>query len=496
MKRLLLLLLLLCASPARAFVEFYCDFTNGDNLNSGSTTNALALQSYTSKVVVGGWDSATGIFTVASGSPSGDGVAVGDWASVYVTAGATVAVFVARVLARDTTTITVSLVAKSGTAPATDALGATTIRVGGVWKGPNALISFPFGFVLATMTNLNSGVAQGVPPRVNLKATATYAITKLVTNAQSGPIVWQGMSAWGTPGDLGKATIDCATVGVGIAVFTSSGQNCDYLDLIFSNSGATSGSNDGTSWANSEQTITRCVVHDVRRTGFSCSGSSVSFIECEAYLCNASNTSLNGGFALSANDFALRCISHDNAGNLNNGFVVGSFSVLSGCIADTCGFSGFKVSAIAGASLISCDAYNNTGDGIDFSGAGALPIIIESCNLIKNGGWGINSSGSSIRHGLITNCGFGVGTQVNTSGDVATTLIGATQVSGSVSYPTGLTPWVDPANGDFRINLPQAKAAGRGSFTETQASYTGTIGYPDIGAAQHRPAVLSYPTSQ
>jgi len=97
---------------------------------------------------------------------------------------------------------------------------------------------------------------------------------------------------------------------------------------------------------------------------------------------------------------------------------------------------------------------------------------------------------------LIMNCGFGVGTQVNVSGDIFTTRIGAIQVVSSVSYPTGLTPWVDPANGDFRINLPQARAVGRGTFTQTQASYAGTVAYPDIGAGQHRPAVLSYPFSQ
>ncbi len=56
--------------------------------------------------------------------------------------------------------------------------------------------------------------------------------------------------------------------------------------------------------------------------------------------------------------------------------------------------------------------------------------------------------------------------------------------SGSITYAADVTPWVDPANGDFRITLAAAKSAGRGSFTQTQSSYTGTIGYPDIGAAQ------------
>ena len=56
---------------------------------------------------------------------------------------------------------------------------------------------------------------------------------------------------------------------------------------------------------------------------------------------------------------------------------------------------------------------------------------------------------------------------------------------GAVTYGANLTPWVDPANGDFRINLAAAKGAGRGTFLQTSASYTGTVGFPDIGAAQH-----------
>jgi len=492
-------LLVLCVvSSEAAYTEFYTDFTNGDNLNSGSTTNAAATISYTSSIVANGWDSTTGIFTVATGNPSGAGIPLNEWASVYVTAGATVATYVARITATNDTTITVSLTAKSGTAPATDSLGATTIRVGGVWKGPNAAISFPFGFVTATLTNLNSGVAQGLSPRVNLKATATYAITAVVTNAQTGPIVWQGMTAWGTPGDLGKATIDCATSGAGVGILTASGANNDYIDLIISNSGASSGSTtDGFSITGNRNTVTRCVVHDVRRDGFSPSGAPTILVECEAYLCNKSNTSGHGGFITAGNAvYFIRCMAHDLAGNVNGGFQVCSQAFLLHCVADTCGGTGFVHGTASGVMFIGCDAYNNTGAGIDLTIASASFLVVENCNFVKNGGWGINSSGGTSRNGLITNCGFGVGTQVNASGDINTTRMGSILITGSISYPTGLTPWVDPANGDFRINLPQARAVGRGTFTQTQASYTGALAYPDIGAGQHRPAVLSYPFSQ
>ena len=53
-----------------------------------------------------------------------------------------------------------------------------------------------------------------------------------------------------------------------------------------------------------------------------------------------------------------------------------------------------------------------------------------------------------------------------------------------MNFASDVTPWVDPANGDFRINLAAAKGAGRGSYTQNAGG--GTVGYPDIGAAQHQ----------
>jgi len=241
----------------------------------------------------------------------------------------------------------------------------------------------------------------------------------------------------------------------------------------------------------------RCVAHDIRRSGFLISGTSNNAIECEAYLCNTSNTGSRGGIdAAGSPSFVIRCFSHDNAGNVNNGFVMNSGSFAFNCIADTCGNAGFFVNSISTAVVIGCDSYNNVGDGLNMSVGSAMCLIVQNSNFIKNSGWGINASNANFRNGLLTNCGFGIGTQTNTLGDIVTGKTSCIAISGTIGYPTGLTPWVDPANGDFRINLPQARAVGRGTFTETQASYTGTIAYPDIGAGQHRPAVLSYPFSQ
>jgi len=59
------------------------------------------------------------------------------------------------------------------------------------------------------------------------------------------------------------------------------------------------------------------------------------------------------------------------------------------------------------------------------------------------------------------------------------------QTSGSVTYASGVTPWVAPSTGYFTVNLAAARGAGRGSFTKTGISKTGTARRPDIGPAQY-----------
>lgn len=471
---LTLLLSVSLAAGATTFTEFYVQ-TTGSNLNAGSTTGDNAVYTATN----GNWDG-TSIYIPTDGSNPSGTVSVGDWASVYLDA-ATVAVYVARV-----TTVTnavnggiiLDTSAKGGTAPASGGTG-RTIKVGGAWKGPNAAESFPFGFVTATMTNLNSGVAQGFVPRVNIKGGTTYNITAAMIHANNGPVRFQGYTS--SVGDSGKATIDGGTSGISYILLTVSAANTDIADLIFANNGA-SGSAVGISSTGVENCFIRDVVHDVRGSGFNLAVVSMA-MECEAYLCNKNGATAHGFAVTTIGGTLLRCVSHDNAGANTDGFNLGAGTVMERCIADSNGRNGATFTGVTQMFFNGCDFYNNTGSGIDLSGASATVAIIQNSNFIKNGAFGINSSGSPIRNGQIVNCGFGTGTQTNTSGSIAA--VGGMNETGTVNYASNVTPWVDPANGDFRINLSTAEGAGRGAFTETQASYTGTIAYPDIGAAQH-----------
>lgn len=429
----------------------------------------------------GDWDNAAAErFTAAAGTPF-SGVQVGDFASVYLD-GATVAVFVSRVTAVNGggASLDLSTTAKSGTKPAAGATG-RTCTTGGKWKGPNAAENFPFNFVTAAMTN-----ASGHEPRVNFLNTATYSITAAITHTLAGPVQWEGCTT--TPGDGGKATFDGGTSGAAYSLLSVSGAANRVKNFIFSHNGATGAPGNGTVLLTGAGCVVEgCVIHDVRGSGFFLNNSSGEYLECEAYAVGSGTD--QAGFNV-ASGWCVNCISHDNTTSGVHGFN-NNAAALAGflnCIADTNASVGFRFgtgSTIA-CILLNCDSYNNGGDGALVATSSGTPLVFfRNSNLVKNGGYGVNITGAGVKHGVIQNCGFGAGTQVNTSGSVGTP--GFVVESGSVTYAADVTPWVDPANGDFRICLPAALGAGRGAFLQTAASYAGTVGYPDIGASPRYP---------
>ncbi len=462
-----------------AFTEFYCDAATGANINAGDNATTVTTTTNGNYLRAGG-AGGTDLFTATGGTPFST-AAVGDFVSVYAD-GATVTTFTGRITAINAggLSIDISLTAISGTRPATGATG-NSATIGGKWKGPNGTVNFPFNHIANTLTNAALDV-----PRVNFKSGTNYAVTAAITHSLAGPIRFQGYTT--TVNDGGRATIADITTTASYSLFTISSANSDYWDLIFDGSVFTTGASSGVVVNAAETNLMRCVAHDFRGAGFETSANPVVFAECEAYLCNKSSSATTGAFKIASAGCALfRCISHDNlAGDTDgHGFSASSAAYFINCIADSNGGNGFNISATTTGVFSGCDTYNNGAAGIDFSGSTATSVFIENCNFIKNATYGINSSGSLVlRNGLIINCGFGAGTQANGTANVIASLSGIS-TDGSVNYASNVTPWVDPANGDFRINLATAKGAGRGAFTETQASYTGTVGYPDIGAAQH-----------
>lgn len=463
-----------------AFTEFYCDASTGANINAGDLTANGVVTSTN-----GDWGNAVANrFTAAAGTPF-SGVSVGDFASVYVD-GATVAVYIARVTAVNGggASLDLSATAKSGTAPGTSATG-RSCTTGGAWKGPNGTDGFPMnGFVQNTMTN-----SAGDAPRVNLKNNANYAITAAITEAtNSGPKKFEGYTT--TAGDGGLAIVDGGSPSASYVMLAVTNSNIAYEALKFQNNGTTSGTSVGVTCTNGggERTFRRCVFSGMRGYGLTQSGTGDYAIECEAFACGAGNGANSGGFANTLNGPVtyVRCISHDNTGSNVHGFYSTAGASYFHCIADSNGADGFHSAAASLTMLMNCDSYNNGGDGLELSATSACDVYVENSNFVDNGGWGINGSGSGARHGHVVNCAFGSGTAANTSG--TTTGLKSIVETASVTLTSNVTPWTDPGDGDFRISHADAKGTGRGVFLQTQSGYgapNATLGYPDIGAAQH-----------
>ncbi len=325
---------------------------------------------------------------------------------------------------------------------------------------------------------------------MNFKNNATYSVTSNVSGtAQQTAILLQGYSS--TVGDGGRATVDGG--GNNIQVMTL-GQGQSIADFVISNVGVSAGAGVGLG-TNTGCQVFRVIVHDVRGSGISAGGTSV-LTECEVYAFNKSNTAgqsgVTGPFAM------LRCYIHDGTGSNCDGVmtITGGASVaISDNIFDTLGGNGVVVNSSSSGSLVYAlinnnDFYNNTGAAIKVSAvAGNYYLHIENNNFVKNGTYGIDG-GASFTHltGFMFNSGYGSGTQANSSGNYHTTgsliLDDATGSNTAVTYASGVTPWTAPTTGNFSINLATAQGTGRGAFMETDGTNTGTVGYPDIAAAQ------------
>lgn len=446
------------------FTNFCCR-SGGSNLNAGTRTGDSTEPGTSADFTYasGTWVAATGVFSVASGNPQTDGVAVGDWASVYAN-GSTVTGFIGRVTAVSTTTITVSLTAKSGTAP-TDGTSTRTLKIGGAWQGPNGSSGFPLSFMSNTAVN---GMAQ--PVRINMKNDTTYSVTTAIGYTSSTGVNTEGYSSSYGDGDL--ATISASTA---IVLLTFSGAG-KVKHIKFTNS-VVSGTSAGVTMATAGATLERCVVTGVRGNGITITAA-VNVIGCEIYDVNKANTSGAGGISAGGSGaYIADCIIHDNTGSNNCGMQVSSHTRIQRCIIESNGLAGIRCGNFVTLIIDNCDFYNNTGDGINFNN-GTGYSVVKNCNFIKNGGYGVN--GTNLAYVLdIINCGFGAGTMVNTSGK---TNGNAINLVGSVDYPSNVNPYIDSLNGDFRIKIIEALDKGYNNYIQQASSYSGVVGIPLIGA--------------
>ena len=470
------------------FTEFFCNSSAGSNLNGGSDAGSPSATDTASSYGRGTGAGGVDRITASSGTPF-SAATVGQFVGVNATGSTSNAGWITAVLAvngggtsidvADGTTNTRA----AGSRPANNA--SADCRVGGIWQGPSAT-TFPIGFSAGSITNLKN--AAGNPIRFNLLNTASYGGTFASFGGltQDSGTVIQGCTA--TAGDGGKATIS----GTGSNFSLLSAFNC--TDLIFTNN---FGSGSTAMVTVTSGSFRRCVFHDCPAAGVQVSSganNSAYFEECEFYSCNTANNANNGGIVCTSTQGLLvrRCVFHDIAGSNSNGIITTAtlqVMAIEDSIFDTIGASGVSItsSAIRQATFSNCDFYNNT-NGISMTGAAAnARVLVQNCNFVKNVTTGILvSAAPTLMEVFVSFCGFGSGSDANGANTNVSAVTACLVTESSVNYTTPTNPWVDPANGNFRIAVAatQAQQTGRGTFTETASNYTGTQAWPDIGSAQ------------
>jgi hypothetical protein len=480
MKRLLLITYLLFPSLSwAAFTEFYATGL-GTNVNAGSTTSSVPIF-----FEAGGlWTNASGWFFKNGIDLLSSNVAVGQWASVYPDA-STENVFVGLITAVTKTNLVVSLSAKTGIAPADDFVGATTLRVGGAWRGPGLGVSsvssndasFPFCFVGRTLTN-----ASGNPPRVNFKA-GTFNVTNMY-QWSNGAIVWSGYTT--VPGDGGRVIFNGGLAGAAFTLLSGLGANNTFMNMEFDGNGG-SGNASGAMMGSVETVMQNCIFRRMRNAGWRGNGGTHFVVSCESYSNNIGNIASIGGFLGGGTVAYMSCISHDNNSGISaHGYHISGNETLINCISYN--NTGFGISSESSSTLniLNCDLYNNTLGGVRPLTGSSL-INVFNCNFFKTGMAITNASNVNALNGYIVNCAFGSGTMANLVDIGPFTIDFTTSIitNGNFSYTANETPWTDPANGNFTIkSTATTKSAGRLNWTQAMVnSPTNTVGFIDVGAA-------------
>lgn len=297
----------------------------------------------------------------------------------------------------------------------------------------------------------------------------THTVTTTSTNVTGG-VFSNGTNHWvegyqTIRGDVGTApTIQAASSGfTGSTLWNSTASTGRIMNLAFD--GVSKATVSGCTWSSGGGLVYRVSAANCTSMGIGNAATSRA-IRCSASGCAAgfqtfisidcvAVSSTTAGFNVATNgSMSVRCIAYNQATAGSDGWRCAEFSTMwIGCVAYGVARDGFQEGLRAGAVGLNCLAENNGRYGFN--------MAAEGCALLTCGGY------------------------LNPSGNIETVVQAA-----RAYYETGFINatqsfFVDPANGDFRLNM----LAGGGALAR-KAGYPGTFpgglttAYTDIGAAQ------------
>jgi hypothetical protein len=390
-------------------------------------------------------------FTVASGNPVSDGVAVGDIVSVYTIAGASVATCLIRVTSRTSTTI-VGVVIAGAAANVSASAAASTAIVGGAWDGPVSTTAFPFNFAAATMLD-----ASNNPPRVNFQNGTTYEITAAMTHSLPGPTKFEGYAS--AAGDFGRAKFggDSASPTTPYVMLTLSGAGCTLKYLWFDDNGGTTagqtvlGMLDVTA---PSTTLDACWFSNAYRDGVRIAGGASRLERCGAWDNQRDDASAHGNYLVTEECSFVLCWSDytGSPGTDSSGWVIGADSTepvtFDHCSARRGGAHGIEMTGNHNAvSARYCNFTDNAQAGVHgaWAAATAQVVFLSRCLFANNGTWGVSAQNATQRTIRVSRCAFWSNASGEVEGD-----INPSGVTGSITLTND--PFEDRANGDFRLN--------------------------------------------
>jgi hypothetical protein len=371
-----------------AFTNFYliAGGAGSADINAGSSIGAAQAAATTN----GSWSTVTGIFTAASGTPFAATV-VGDYASIYVD-GATVAVFVAKVLTVTSSSIIVVDVAtiKYGTAPSTSVTGRSCV-INGSWNTEQVLAS------------LTTTVPQSTKINIKGNLTITASRTFALAGAATTPLWFSGYNT--TPGDLDSDTTNSLAKPIWTLNATFSINATGALQIWSGISIV--GNRSGVVWqqnVNSLHLTSRCRFENTSSNSgaiaYTQNGNPGTMQYC--WFKTPATATAQPVVATLGTGQLIGCVA-EGGGQVSFQPTGSNATIFINCISLNCAGIGFLFST--GASrLYGCVIYNSTSDAIKWTGTPAIGAAVVGCLFATIGGIGINNASGTNTTNVVRAC--------------------------------------------------------------------------------------------